>query len=152
MRKERRANKSMRTGDTQKRETLGVIPSPKTGHTNNPHGRPPKELCFADIMRGELTKRKRFRRPDGSLMEASELELIALKIVRQLRNETEVSHKLLSLVLDRVYGRPKESVDLNATVQAAAGIDPRDVLLQRLSRLLQTTDVRTKSEDDDDQE
>ncbi|MCK9599551.1 MAG: hypothetical protein M0R06_10960 [Sphaerochaeta sp.] len=85
-------------------------------------------------------------------MEASELELIALKIVRQLRNETEVSHKLLDLVLNRVDGRPKESVELNATVQAAAGIDPRDVLLQRLSRLLQTTDIRTKSEDDDDQE
>ncbi len=152
MSKKREENKSKRTGDTRRGVPVGVIPSPKTGFSNNPNGRPPKELCFADIMRAELAKRKRFRRKDGSIMEASELELIALKIVRQLRNETEVSHKLLSLVLDRIYGRPKEQVEVNATVQAAAGIDPRDLLLQRLSRLLQSTDERTKEPDDDDQE
>ncbi|MDD4985169.1 MAG: hypothetical protein PHQ43_05185 [Dehalococcoidales bacterium] len=151
MSKKSRKNKDERTGNTRssERDENGYL---TPGHTANPHGRPPKTLCFTDTIRDMLTKRKRFRRPDGSLMEASELELIALKVVRELRMGTTVDNKLLAIVLDRIEGKPKESVELNATVQAAAGIDPRDVLLQRLSRLLQTTDVRTKSEDDDDQE
>jgi hypothetical protein len=151
MSKKSRVNKDKRTGDTRSsdRDENGYL---LPGHTVNPNGRPDKRHCFTDIIRAELTKRKRFRRPDGSLMEASELELIALKVVRELRMGTTVDNKLLAIVLDRIEGKPKESVELNATVQAAAGIDPRDVLLQRLSRLLQTTDVRTKSEDDDDQE
>lgn len=142
MSKKSRENKSTRTPDESKVEESGT----GKGHTNNPGGRPRKELCFTDTIRRELNKKKRFRRSDGTLMEASELELIALKVVRELRQGLVIDNKLLAIVLDRIEGKPKETVELDATVQAAGDIDPRDILLQRLSNILKVSD----QEDDED--
>jgi len=142
MSKKSEKNKSTRTGDTRLSET-------EKGKTNNPNGRPPKELCFTDKLRAELTKRKRFRRADGSLMEASELELIAIKVVRELRQGLTIDNKLLAIVLDRIEGKPKESVELDATVHAAGELDPKDVLLQRLNKILKTAEEDQGDDDED---
>jgi len=113
---------------------------PGKGKTNNPNGRPPKVLCFTDIIREQLTRKKMFRRQDGSLMEASELELIALKVIQELRHGAPISHKLLNIVLDRIEGRPKESLELDGKLEVAGGLDARDVLLQRMKRVLDATE------------
>lgn len=135
MRKKRELKRSMRTANTLERK-------PKRGEVGrqnlkpNLNGRPPKELCFSDIMRAELLKRKKFRRADGSIMETTELELIVLKIIRELRSDTQVSHKLLNLILDRIYGKPRESIDIDAKVETASSLDAKDILLQRIDKIL----------------
>lgn len=135
MSKKRELKRSTRTANTLERK-------PKRGEVGrqnlkpNLNGRPPKELCFSDIMRAELLKRKKFRRADGSIMETTELELIVLKIIRELRSDTQVSHKLLNLILDRIYGKPRESIDIDAKVETASSLDAKDILLQRIDKIL----------------
>jgi len=110
--------------------------SENTSGTNNPDGRPPKRLCFTDALRRELTKKKKFRKEDGSIIESSELDLIALKVIRELRTSNPVNAKLLEIVLNRLEGKPQESVTIDGRIEAASGISARDILLQRLDRVL----------------
>jgi len=148
MSRKRENKRSTRTDDARR----GKEKRDEAGRQNlkpNPNGRPDKKHCFTDTIRAELTKRKKFRNPDGSIMEASELELIALKVIRELRTAPEINHRLLGIILDRIEGKPKEQVELDARVEMASGIDPRDALLQRMEKILGTAD---QEEDDEDEE
>lgn len=128
------------TPDTAQDDSGGKTKNPQyRGLHPNMSGRPPREMCITDKVREELRKKKKFRRPDGSIMESSELDLIAQKIVRQLRQGTgefgEISPKLLDIVLDRIEGKPKEQIQLDGRLEVASGIDAKAALLQRLSKI-----------------
>lgn len=134
--KERREERAKRAQDLLNVVDEGGKNPRYRGLKPNLNGRPPAERSFTEALRLELTKRKRFRRPDGSLMESSELELIALKVIRELRIGTPISSKLLEIILNRIEGKPKEMVELDATLEVSSGIDAKDILLQRLNRIL----------------
>lgn len=145
MSKKREQNRRMRTSEACSSAERSAEAGAKNSRPH-PAGRPPRELCFTDIIRAELKRKKKFRRADGSIMEASELELIAMKVVRELRNDEPVNNKLLGIILDRLEGKPKESVEIDGKLEVAQGLDAKDVLIQRLNRILEI------AEDDSDEE
>ena len=98
-------------------------------------GHVPKTKLFSDCIREELTRRKRFRRPDGSLVDTSELELIALKLVRELRTTTPVNSRLLDIVLNRIEGKPKEYVELDASLEVDRGSLSDEELISLIRKL-----------------
>lgn len=104
----------------------------------NPWGVPPRQLHFTQTLQKELTKRKTFRRKNGSVFDATELELITLKVIRELRESEPLNAKLLEIVLNRLEGKPKESVDLSGQVGVVVGEDPKGQLLKRLDALLES--------------
>jgi hypothetical protein len=106
----------------------------KDRESTNPNGRPPNNLCFTVKFREELTKEKKFRRPDGTIFESTELDLIVAKVVKELRQGNGIDSKLLSLILDRVEGKPKESLELEGKLEVGHGIDARSLILQRLGQ------------------
>jgi len=77
---------------------------------NRGKGRPKKELCFTDKLRYQINKKKRFRKADGSILEASEMDLIVLKVVQELRTTTPLNIPLLNAVLNRLEGKPPETI------------------------------------------
>lgn len=101
-----------------------------------PVGRPPREHHFTEKLRKALTDKKTFKRQDGSLIESSELDLIIIKVIRELRTTSPVNVKLLEIVLNRIEGKPKELVEIDGSLEVSRGIDARDVLLQRLSKIV----------------
>ena len=105
----------------------------------------PKIPNFTTILREQLLKKKKFRRPDGTYMESTEMELIALKVIKELRTSIPVNTKLLSIIMDRTEGKPQESIKLDGGLELTNGIDAKDLLLQRLDQILSTS----KGEGDD---
>lgn len=158
MSKKTEKNRSTSAADTRRGYKLKLKTLSRRGEIGrqnlhpNPTGRPDKRHCFTDAFRAELLKRKKFRHSDGSLLEASELELIALKVIRELRTAPEINHRLLGILLDRIEGKPKESVELDATVKMAGEIDPRDVLIKRLNKILGVADQASEEDVEDSEE
>ena len=110
----------------------------KAKEGGNPNGRPPNKLCFTTKFREELMKNKKFRRPDGSIFESTELDLIVAKVIKELRQGHGVDSRLLNIILDRIEGRPKESVELDGKLEVGHGIDARSLILQRLGQASST--------------
>ena len=67
----------------------------KPGQSGNPHGRPKKENCLTDILKAKVDPEELAER---LIAKANEGDMIAMKYI-----------------YDRVDGRPKESVDIDAT-------------------------------------
>ena len=121
------------TGEKQNRGNLN----------NHPAAKKP---TFTNTLIKLLTQKKKFRRPDGSLMESTELELIALKVIRELRSSTPMSSKMLDIVLTRIEGKPKDVVEIDGKLELAKGLDARDILLQRLDRILSDGEEASEEE------
>jgi hypothetical protein len=67
---------------------------------------------FSEILRKQLLREKSFRRPDGTIFKASELEIITARVIKQLRKGRPLDIRLLDVVLNRLEGKPKEHVEL----------------------------------------
>lgn len=102
-----------------------------------------QQMTFSDTLREELNKKKTFTRRDGSLMQSSELRLIAIKVIQELRTTSPVNSRLLDIVLNRIEGKPKEFVEVDATMEVMNGLNPTELLLQRLSKLLPSGEADT---------
>lgn len=99
-------------------------------------GRPKRALCFTDKLRYQLSKKKKFRRPDGTEFESTELDLLTMKIVQELRTTVPINIPLLNTVLNRIEGKPQETISIDETLEVSRGIDAREVILQRLSKII----------------
>lgn len=108
----------------------------KPGQCGNPE--PNQSKPFTAALRNMLLTKKVFKRPDGTLLEASELELIARRVAIELRTNPSFDVRLLELILNRLEGKVKEVVEIDPGVEAASAIDARKVILSRLGKLIPT--------------
>jgi len=122
------------------------------GTSGNPNGSS-KNLKnttnFGKTLRDMLLRKKVFRRPDGTLLDACELELIAKRVITELRTGAEFDVRLLEVVMNRVDGKVKEIVEMDAKLEVAHDIDAREVILSRLNKLLSTRAVAEADKESD---
>ena len=95
-----------------------------------------QQKLFSETLREELNKERTFRRKDGTLLTTTELRLIAIKVINELRTTTPVNSRLLDIVLNRIEGKPKEFVEIDGTMEVMNGLSAQEILLQRLSHII----------------
>jgi len=96
-----------------KRNISGLKPFPK-GKSGNPNGRPKKLPKLDDLMAEVLGDEK-----DG--ISAAQAILAALR-AKAAKGDT----KAAQILLDRAYGKPKETIDQNLTIAKPIIIDWSD--------------------------
>jgi len=91
---------------------------------------------FSNVLRDVLTRKRKYRKPDGSMFESSELELIIRRAVKELRTAPEFDVRLLALLMERHDGKVKEPIDVEGIKEVANDLNARDIILSRLSGLI----------------
>lgn len=124
-----------RDSEKNKATPTGVFPDIHAGKKLDP--------IFTKELRAELTKLRRFRKPDGKVLELSYIQLLIQRIVDELLEAPELDVKLLEMVLNRLEGKVPEGLDFSGGVELRDGIGARDLLLQKLDRYLRLKDTET---------
>ena len=101
------------------------------------HGGKKLEPVFSKQLRAELTKLRKFRKPDGKIVTHSYVELLVQKIMDQLLNSPEMDTKLLEMMLNRLEGKVAEGIDLSGDIEIRRGLSAKELLLQKLGRHVQ---------------
>lgn len=120
-----------------KKGHLGFSGKRKTGPT------------FGSTIKNILTKKKKFRKPDGTLFDSTELELIVRKAIKTLRLGSDFDVKLFIALMERMDGKPKDNIDVEGIKEIANDIDAREVILSRLAGISLARGHNQGSERDD---
>ena len=111
---------------------------------NRKHG-----YTFSNMLRDVLTRKRKYRKPDGTRFESSELELIVKRAVRELRTGLEFDVRLFDVLMNRIEGKPKEPIDVEGIKEVANDLNAHDIILSRLGGIVL---ARGHSEDDSESE
>lgn len=84
----------------------------KRGQSGNPGGRK-RGPTFASVLTEMLSRRRRYKKSDGTVFESSEMELILKRALRELRTGLNFDVKLFETIMNRMEGKPKESLTLD---------------------------------------
>ena len=93
-------------------------------------------VTFTNILRDVLTKTRKYRKPDGTMFESTELELIIRRAVKELRTNPDFDVRLLSLLIERHDGKVKEPIDVEGIKEVANDLNAHDIILSRLGGLI----------------
>jgi len=100
---------------------------------------------FSNVLRDILIKPRKYRKPDGSTFESTELQLIIQRAVKELRTGTEFDVRLLALIMERHDGKIKEPIDVEGIKEVANDLNAHDIILSRLGGIIL---ARGHTEDD----
>lgn len=101
------------------------------------------DLVFSKQLRAELTKLRKFRRPNGKVVEATYVQLLVKKVMNELLNAPSLDVKLLEMTLNRLEGKVPDGLSVSGGLELRDGISARDILLQKLDRHLRLKEAET---------
>ncbi len=104
---------------------------------------------FSNVLRDVLTRKRKYRKPDGTMFESSELELIVRRAVKELRMSLIFDVRLFEVLMNRIEGKPKEPIDVEGIKEVANDLNAHDIILSRLGGIVL---ARRHSEDDSESE
>lgn len=104
---------------------------------------------FSNVLRDVLTKKRKYRKPDGTMFDSCELELIVRRAVKELRTGPEFDVRLFDVLMNRIEGKPKEPIDVEGIKEVAHDLNAHDIILSRLGGIVL---ARGHSEDGDESE
>lgn len=91
---------------------------------------------FSNVLRDVLTKKRKYRKPDGTMFESSELELIVRRAVKELRTGIYFDVRLFDVLMNRIEGKPKEPIDVEGIKEVAHDLNAHDIILSRLGGII----------------
>jgi len=118
------------------------------GQSGNPGGRPGGPN-FSNMLRAILNKKKAFRKPDGTVFESTELELITSRAVKELRTAAHFDVKLFQAIMDRIDGKVTEPIDVEGIKEVANDLNSKDIIMSRFGGLILARGTQPDSAEDD---
>lgn len=126
-----------RDKETNKENPEGTFPDVRGGK--------PLEPVFSKVLRSEMTRLRKFRKPDGEVLQLSYLQLLVQKIANELLQSPEMDVKLLEMVLNRLEGKVPDSVNFEGGLELRRGLSAKELILSKLDRT-----VRPKASEESD--
>lgn len=111
----------------------------KKGYSGNPRGRKPGALSLKTYIKKWLAAEEEFENPITEEME--KLTQYDIIVIQQIAKARRGDTRAFEALLDRVEGKPKQSIDLDTdlTVEARTYVDYTKLSAKSLKEILQNT-------------